>query len=125
MVSYTLRVKGNPSLAGAPADIIGEAPTVNTFVVLKAAGGRGAELVEEIRYIAGLNVPFNDRRIVDFCVRYQVTEERHKDALNDLLNRPKDSLILVDEDTKETWEVKQQSSIAGKKWIWLRRILKL
>ena len=102
-MSYKLRVKENPSSAGAPADIIGRAPNVNLFVDLKADGGRGAELVEEIRCIKGLNVPFNDERIVDFCKLYQVTEDRHKDALRDLLNRR--SLILVADDTGESWEV--------------------
>ena len=109
-MSYTLRVKENPSSAGASADIIGRAPTVNPFVALKADGGRGAELVEEIRRIKGLKVPFKDQRILDFCELYQVTEDRHKKALRDLLNRP--SLILVADDTGESWEV---NSIAGKK----------
>ena len=103
MVSYTLRVKNNPSSAGAPADIIGTAANVNPFVVLKANGGRGAELAGEISYIKGLYVPFTDQKIVDFCKLYQVTEDRHKDALRDLLNRP--SLILVADDTGESWEV--------------------
>ena len=117
MVSYTLRIKENPSLAGAPENIIGTATNVNVFVVLKTDGGRGAELAEEIRIIMASKVPFNDQSIVDFCKQYQVTEERYKKALNDLLNRPTYSLILVGENPKDKWEVDrmQQSSIAGKK----------
>ena len=105
MVSYTLRIKKNPSLAGAPENIIGTATDVNVFVVLQTDGGGGAELAEEIRRIKGLKVPFKDPRIsVDFCGRYQVTEERYRKALNDLLNRCLDSLILVEDHTGETWE---------------------
>ena len=73
---------------------------MKSFVVLKAAGGRGAELVEEIRDLcAGLQT-FDDERMVEFCRNYGVTEQRDKNALRNLLNVLKKSdLELGDPDS--------------------------
>ena len=59
-VNYTLR-NPNAPIADTPRERIADQALVNPFVVLKAAGGRGAELVEEIRDLrAGLQT-FGDK----------------------------------------------------------------
>ena len=98
MVRYTLRDRTrNPPVT--EEDMLVHQVGVNPFVGLKAAGGRGAELVEEIRDLcAGLQT-FGDERMVEFCRNYGVTEQRDKNALRNLLNVLKKSdLELVDPD---------------------------
>ena len=97
-VNYTLRNPNAPR-AYTPQERIADQALVNPFVVLKAACGRGAELVEEIRDLcAGLQT-FGDERMVEFCRNYGVTEQRDKNALRNLLNVLKKSdLELVDPD---------------------------
>ena len=62
---------------------IADQALVKSFVVLKAAGGRGAELVEQIRELASLPA-FDQGRFDQFCEDCQVTVEEHKKALRDL-----------------------------------------
>ena len=103
-VNYTLRNPKAP-IADTPQEKIAAQALVNPFVVLKAAGGRGAELVGEIRDLVGLQT-FNHRRIVQFCNDYKVTEHRDKNALRNLLNVLKKSdLELVDPDAGVTMPV--------------------
>ena len=98
MVCYTLRCPNAP-IADTLQESIADQALVNPFVVLKAAGGRGAELVEEITDLcAGLQT-FGDERMVEFCRNYGVTEQRDKNALRNLLNVLKKSdLELIDPD---------------------------
>ena len=98
MVCYTLRCPNAP-IADTPQERIEDQALVNPLVVLKAAGGRGAELVEEIRDLcAGLQT-FGDKRMVEFCRNYGVTEQRDKNALRNLLNVLKKSdLELINPD---------------------------
>lgn len=100
-VNYTLR-NPNAPIPNTPQEMIAEQALVNSFVVLKAARGRGAELVEEIRDLcAGLQT-FGDERMVEFCRNYGVTEHRDENALEDLLRVLKKSdLELVDPDADE------------------------
>lgn len=77
---------------------------VNPFVRLKAAGGRGALLVEEIRSIAGRK-PFENPRTHQFCKQYQVTDQK---ALKILLGALEDKdLKLEDPDFDEPWDVRK------------------
>ena len=97
-VPYTLR-NPNAPMANKPEERIADQPSVNSFVVLKAAAGRGAELVEEIRDLGTGLQTFDDERIVEFCRNCRVTEQRDKNALRNLLNDLKKSdLELVDPD---------------------------
>lgn len=83
---YTLREPDQPR-ADEPQDIIGEAGLVNQSVILTAPEGiEAGQVVEEIRTIASLQVPFEDARVRGFCERYQVTEENDRDVLRNLLN---------------------------------------
>ena len=101
-VNYTLR-NPNAPIAYTPQERMADQALMNPFVVLKAAGGRGAELVEEIRDLcAGLHT-FGDERFDQFCEDCQVTVEKHKKALRDLLRVLKKSdLELVDPDAGVT-----------------------
>ena len=100
-VNYTLR-NPNAPIAYTPQERIADQALVNPFVVLKAAGGRGAELVEEIRELASLPA-FDQGRFDQFCEDCQVTVEEHKKALRDLLRVLKKSdLELVDPDAGVT-----------------------
>ena len=120
-VNYTLR-NPNARRPNTPEERIADQALVNSFVVLKAARGRGAELVEEIRELyAGLQT-FHDERMVEFCRSYGVTEHRDKNALKDLLRVLKKSdLELVDPDADKPRPVNRvqqtddKSSMAGKK----------
>ena len=100
-VNYTLR-NPNAPIPNTPQERIADQALVNSFVVLKAARGRGAELVEEIRDLcAGLQTS-GDERMLEFCRNYGVTEHRDENALEDLLRVLKKSdLELVDPDADE------------------------
>ena len=100
-VNYTLR-NPNAPIPNTPQERIADQALVNSFVVLKAARGRGAELVEEIRDLcAGLQTS-GDERMLEFCRNYGVTEHREENALEDLLRVLKKSdLELVDPDADE------------------------
>ena len=120
-VNYTLRNPNAPT-ADTPQERIADQALVNSFVVLKAARGRGAELVEEIRDLCVGLQTFGDKRMVEFCRNYGVTEQRDKNALRNLLNVFKKSdLELVDPDAGVQRPVNRvhkkgdQSSMTGKK----------
>ena len=75
---------------------IADQALVKSFVVLKAVGGRGAELVEQIRELASLPA-FDQGRFDQFFEDCQVTVKEHKKALRDLLRVLKKSDVeLVD-----------------------------
>ena len=96
-VCYVLR-DPNYTIPTETVKRIAEPTIVNPFVDLKAAGGRGAELVEEIRGLASLPA-FDQGRFDQFCEDCQVTVVKDKKALRDLLNVLKKSdLELVDPD---------------------------
>ena len=100
-MNYTLR-NPNAPIPNTPEERIADQALVNSFVVLKAARGRGAELVEEIRDLCAGFQNFGDERMVEFCHNYGVTEHRDKNALEDLLRVLKKSdLELVDPDADE------------------------
>lgn len=85
-VRYTL-CKPDPARADEPQDIIGNAGLKDQFVILTAPEGiEAGQVVEEIRTIASLQVPFEDARVRRFCERYQVTEQNDRDKLRNLLN---------------------------------------
>ena len=96
-VRYTLR-EPDPPRAEEPQDIIGNAGLVYQSVILTAPEGLEAEqVVEEIRNIASLPVPFEDPRVRTFCERYQVTEENDgKKRLRNLLNVLKESRLVLE-----------------------------
>ena len=99
-MNYTLR-NPNAPIADTPRERIADQALVNPFVVLKAAGGRGVELVEEIRDLRAELQTFGDERMVEFCRNYGVTEHRDKNVLRSLLNVLKKSdLELVDPDAR-------------------------
>ena len=100
-VNYSLR-NPNAPIPNTPQEKIASQALVNPFVDLKAAAGRGAELVEQIGELASLPA-FDQERFDRFCEDCQVTEEKHKKALRDLLNVLKKSdLELVDHDAGMT-----------------------
>ena len=100
-MNYTLR-NPNAPIPNTPEEMIAAQALVNPFVVLKAAAGRGAELVEEIGELASLPA-FDKERFDQFCEDCQVTVEKHQKALRDLLNVLKKSdLELVDPDASMT-----------------------
>ena len=103
MVSYTLRdPTRNPPVASS--EMLMHQVEVNPLVRLKADGGRGALLVEEIRSIARLKT-FELPEIDLFCQQYQVTD---KQALRNLLQDLKEKdLILEDADFDEPWDVRK------------------
>ena len=93
-VNYTLR-NPNAPIAYTPQERIADQALVKSFVVLKADRGSGAELVDQIRNLAGLKT-FDDPRIVTFCDRYKVTEENDKKALRNLFNVLRDHSLVLD-----------------------------
>ena len=104
-VNYTLR-NPNAPIAYTSQERMAAQALVNPFVVLKAARGRGAELVEEIRDLCTGLQTFDDKRMVEFCRNYGVTEHRDKNALKELLRvLKKSNLELVDPDADEPWPV--------------------
>lgn len=105
VVRYTLR-EPHPPRAEEPQDIIGNAGLVNQSVILTAPEGSEAEqVVEEIRTIASLQVPFEDPRVRRFCELYQVTEENDaQKRLRNLLNVLKWSGLVL-ENGDDEWDV--------------------
>ena len=93
-MNYTLR-NPNAPIAYTPQERIADQALVKSFVVLKADRGSGAELVDQIRNLAGLKT-FDDPRIVTFCHRYKVTEENDKKALRNLFNVLRDHSLVLD-----------------------------
>ena len=93
-VHYTLRDPNAP-IAYTPQERIADQALVNPFVVLKADRGSGAELVDQIRNLAGLQT-FDDPSIVTFCDRYKVTKENDKKALRNLFNVLRERSLVLD-----------------------------
>ena len=82
-----------------------EPTSLNPFVVLKADRGHGPSLVQQIRELASLPA-FHQGRFDQFCEDCQVTEEKHKKSLRELLRVLKKSdLELVDPDADKPWPV--------------------
>ena len=65
-VNYTLR-NPNAPIADTPQERIADQALVNPFVVLKAAGGRGVELVEEIRDLRAGCKPLATKGLLSFA----------------------------------------------------------
>ena len=98
-MKYELR-DPNYTIPIEPDKRIAEPTSVNPFVVLKADRGIGPQLVQEIRDLVGLQT-FDQQKIDQFCRDYEVTEQRDKNALRNLLNVLKKSdLELVDPDAR-------------------------
>ena len=93
-VHYTLRDPNAP-IPYTPQERLADQPLVKSFVVLKADRGSGAELVDQIRNLAGLQT-FHDPRIVTFCDRYKVTTENDKKALRNLFNVLRERSLVLD-----------------------------
>ena len=92
---YQLR-DPNYTIPTETVKMIAEPSLVNPFVDLKADRGIRAQLMQEIRDLAAA---FDQPTVDQFCKDYNVTEERHKKALSNLLQVLKKSdLELVDKD---------------------------
>ena len=94
---YTLR-DPNYTIPTEIDEMIAQPASVDPFVALKAAGGTGTELIRQIRDLASLPA-FDQGRFDQFCEGCNVTEDRRKTALRNLLNVLKTSdLELVNND---------------------------